>query len=253
MDREEYKAFLAHLFAKYVRPRLLRGGRWHHPMQLEEWAWELERLQKALILLSTLEQTCDDTDDIYRTFTTEGLKSAVSSVSSGVRNSQRMMRDAGFLDVMESYLDEIIADMQADDIPDEDLLVLQAIHPNYGRLDIQEVIIISKKRGSRFKGDQQSITTELERIDQSIESQAKRLDNLESKPTTTNDRRPKRKWYKALGHIGEGAVLAIADVSLAMGVLPVVASVETASWGTIVSAAAGVGKMFDGFGELCGE
>jgi chromosome segregation ATPase len=142
--------------------------------------------------------------------------------------------------------------MEVEDFPEEDVMLFQAIRPDYGREDIRKIVVVLKQRRSRLAKRQQSIESELQRVRTELERQSMRLDELDAKGNTS-DSRPKPKWFKAVGHIGEGALLTIGDISLALGVLPMHVSVETASWGAIVSATAGIGKIFDGFGELCGE
>jgi hypothetical protein len=56
-----------------------------------------------------------------------------------------------------------------------------------------------------------------------------------------------------LGKIGRGAGISIGDVCLAAGILKFPVSLETQTWGAIVSATTGVAMIMDGIGELRGE
>lgn len=65
--------------------------------------------------------------------------------------------------------------------------------------------------------------------------------------------RKHRRWWKGLGQIAEGAALAVADVGIAVGAFKLPVSPETQTYGLVVSAAAGMGKIMNGLGDLRGE
>jgi len=70
-----------------------------------------------------------------------------------------------------------------------------------------------------------------------------------------NDEEPRktRKWWKGLGQVVEGASVATVNAGLAVGAFRVPVSPQTATYASVVSVGAGLGKIMSGVGDLWGE
>lgn len=252
MNDAEYSAFLDYLFHTYIRDRLHRIERhWDGPMGHHMWHYEIDRLRRAMHVIRYIQSHCDDTDDIYSTFQTERLSRVVDEVRDGVRRSDHLAEEAGFLDAIEGHYPEIVAGMKLEHFPEADLVLLRDLGSDDPKRDIQAVIHILKARQPppQFR-DQPSIRTELSQGEEQLSSAVAEMQAGKDKPETT---KKSRRWFKGLGQVAQGAALSLADIGLAVGVLQFPVSPETQTWGSLISTTTGVGMIMTGVGELRAE
>jgi hypothetical protein len=225
-------------------------------MERHFWDYEMIRLKKALGLINYINDHCEDSSDIYATFTLWGLRKTIIKIKEGVQRNYRIAEESGFLDALDLYYDEIIEGLAVELFPESEYDLLREFGSKDPRSEIQGIIYLlkTKKRRGYYLNDNVSISKGLKDIIEKlskIEEQFKEQEeegNSEEKPPKKS-----RRWFKGLGHIGRGAALSIGDIALAIGVLHLPVSPETQTWGSLVSATTGVGMIFNGIGELRNE
>ena len=165
--------------------------------------------------------------------------------------------DIGMMDIIEDYEQIIIEGMEYEDIPKEDIKALRELGETNPNGALLACFLKLKKKGSVHQHNYNDGTVRQQL--KNLEGRIKRLeenfdeDSENSTSSLSKEPRKKRRWFKGLGKVAQGAALTLANVGLASGylVLPVDASTQT--WGAIVSSITGVGTALDGFGELRGE
>ena len=65
--------------------------------------------------------------------------------------------------------------------------------------------------------------------------------------------RKKRRWWKGIGQVVQGAAVAAADIGLLIGILHFPVSAETRSYGLSCPSPAGFGTIMNGVGDLWRE
>ncbi|MGH9971959.1 MAG: hypothetical protein ACREBG_29785 [Pyrinomonadaceae bacterium] len=257
MTDQEYSEFMSYLFERYVRPRLprLRRRMFHH--MEDEFHYHLDQAENSARVLRFIE-TCDDDDEIYRTFTTERLNRAVSDTRSSLSFSNRISEEGGFLDSYETHETEILDGLQPDQLPDEDKQILREIGSINPDVELRGLVYAAKARIRRVERQYRdvSVRQELKNCETQLEQGEKIFQTaLELKEPESNKEVPKksRRWFKGIGQIAQGSALSIADIALAIGVLHLPVSAETQTWGAIASVATGIGTILNGAGDLRNE
>lgn len=257
MTNDEYREFLKYIFNEYIRPRIHRIGRYYdHPKMWHHWEYEWRGLKRAVDLINYINNHCDDSDDIYETFTLERLRRAVGEIEEGVLWNNRIAEETGFLDALDAYYDEIVEGLEAELFPESEYDLLKEFGSKDPKSDIKGIIYILKARKKRAYPSNKEVPISkglkdtVERLSKA-EEQFKEKD--EKEPMKVEKPKKSRRWFKGLGQIGQGAALSIGDIALAAGMLQFPVSPETQTWGSLVSATTGVGMILNGVGELRGE
>lgn len=258
MTDEEYRAFLTVLYKTHVLPRLPRVRRGFHHHMMEEWHYHLDQVARSARLLRYIDNYCDDGGDVYSTFTPDRLASAVRDTRSGLSFANRVVEEAGFMDVYERHTIEILSGLQPQHIPEVDKDVLRDMGSPDPEAELAEMVYRSKANRERFMRmcNEVSFRQQLENAEEKIAVAQKEFDEIKKMETKKDEKEhPKksRRWFKGLGQISQGAALSIANVALAAGVINFPVSPETQTWGTIASVATGIGTVLSGVGDLRNE
>lgn len=262
MTDDEYRAFLGYLFERYIRPRLGRVRRRFHHHMMDEWDYHLDHARRAAHVLRFIEDHCDEdgVEDPYQTFTSERLARTVSDTRSSFHFANRVTEEGGFIDVLESHLQEIVRDLHPNHLPEADKEVFRDMGIHNPEVELQVLILQVKAWGQRQSrnANELSIRQQLDRIDKILEEAEKcfqdriklEKDARENSPAAA--RKPRR-WFKGLGQIAQGSALSIANVAMAVGALHFPVSPETQTWGAVASVTTGVGTVLNGVGDLRNE
>jgi len=250
MSNEEYKDFLKYIFNEYIQPRIHRIGRyWDHP---EMWRNKWRALKRAIDVVNYINKHCEDSEDIYRTFTLERLRRAVDEVEDGVRWNNQLAKEVGFLDAFDTYYDEIIGGLEAELFPESEYELLKDLGFQNPRSDIRAIVYALKaKKKLRSSCNKFSVSHSLNNTTTKLSEVKEKFKESDTKKLEKERLEKSRRWFMGLGQIGQGAALSIGDIALAAGALQFPVSPETQTWGALVSASTGVGMILNG-GESFG-
>jgi hypothetical protein len=98
-----------------------------------------------------------------------------------------------------------------------------------------------------------SASKQLDRVVERLSKEQERFKEETEAQNREISERIGRRWFKALGQICQGAAFSIANIFLAIGLLPFPVSPETTTWGAMVSTTSGVGMILTGMGDLRNE
>lgn len=263
MTNNEFHSFLEYVYNEHLRKRIHRIGRdFGHREVFHRWEYEWQGLKRALHVIDYIQTYCDDEDDIYRTFRIDRLGRAVDEIKNGVHWHNWLAREIGLLDALDQYYQELSSGLDIADFPEHEYQMLQEFGFHNPKVDLQGVIYLIKirqKQRMAWQKEKLYVSRELEHTVEILASAQKDFheddEEEEDENTEGKSERPKksRRWFKGLGKIGQGAAMSIGDICLAAGLLSFPVSPETQTWGSLVSATAGVTMVLDGVGELRGE
>ena len=258
MNKSEYREFLSFLFERYVRPRIARvRHRYRHHFE-DELSYHLDQAIRSAQVLRFVESYCHDDEEVYRTFTLERLKSAVSETRYSFDFSNRLADEAGFIEAIESHMREIADGLGAGYLPDADKDVLRETGSPNPEVELRSLVYRTKawlERGDRRESEL-SLRQELRYAEEKLKDADDSFDKLvKAKKEETSEEVPKktRRWFKGLGQVAQGATFSIANVALAIGTLKLPVSPETQTWGAMASVATGIGTVLSGIGDLRNE
>ena len=254
MADDEYRAFLEYLFNEYIRDRIPRLRRYWDHRRGDRWAYEQERLRRALNLLRYIDSHCYNPDEVYRTFRIDRIRRLIDEVEDSVSFHNRIADEAGFLDCFDSHFDEILAGLGVEYFPEGELDILRETGSLNPRSDLQGIVYMLKVRQKerRFSSENVRVSRQLDAVKDRLALEEKEFSDV-SEEQEKDKPKKSRRWFKGLGQIGQGVALSIGNIALAIGGLDLPVSPETQTWGALVSATTGVGMVFTGFGELRGE
>jgi hypothetical protein len=256
MTDEEYRAFLNVLFEHYVRPRLPRSRRRHHHHMMEEWAYHLDEAQKAARIARFIESQCSDDGEIYRTFTMQRLRDAISETQYSLAFARNEMTEDGFLDAFEEHAPEILDGLAPHHLPVVDRQVMEDTGSSNPDADLAALVFRAKRLRHRMERSSQdiSIRRTLKDTEDRLGKAREEFEELRKNTTDAPKEPPRtRRWFKGLGQIAQGAALSIANAALALGILKFPVSPETQTWGAVASVTTGIGTIISGVGDLRGE
>jgi len=253
VDEKEYEKFMAHLYNEHVRYRNKRVFHKHFNLEWgHRWNWEWEQLVDASNLLRYIDR-CANEYDIYRTITRERIAQLPDEIRDGARTNRHMLEESGFMEVIDTYYDEIVEGMKLEHMPPQEFEVMRELGSSDPETELSALLHVMKsRRKSRRSYNQEiKISNQLENLEKKLERQREELKELKEHP----DKQPRRsrRWFKGLGQIAQGSALSIANIGLAVGAFPISVAAETAGWGAIVSSITGVGMVLNGVGEFRGE
>jgi hypothetical protein len=258
MTEAEYREFLSFLFERYVRPRMARvRHRYRHHME-DEFSYHFDQAVRSAQVLRFVESYCHDDEDAYRTFTLERLKNAVSETRYSFEFSNRIADEAGFLDACESHAREIADGLAVVHLPDAEKEVLREMGSLNPEVELRSLVYHAKvwiersDHQSRDMGLRQQLRYGEEKLKEADTEFESHLKAKKEEPSVEVPKKS-RPWFKALGQIGQGAALSIANVALAIGTLKLPVSPETRTWGAMASVATGIGTVLSGIGDLRNE
>lgn len=256
MNEQEYKDFLAYLSNEYIERRKHRFLRRFHHYEMEyvfDQQWH--SLIASMGVINFIKYHCDSDDDIYKTFRMERLKATVNSVKNGVRINEQIASDAGFLSAIEDHFAEIIDGMVPEYFPPEELEILRELGSRDPKIELVGIIYLLKARKTYLVSSTKevSVSKQLEWVVERLSKEQERFKEETEAQNREISERPGRRWFKALGQICQGSALSIANVGLAVGLLPFPVSPETKTWGALLSTTSGVGMILTGVGDLRNE
>lgn len=125
MTNDEYKEFLKYIFNEYIRPRIHRIECYYDKRGFNHLHDSLRHLKRSVDLINYISNHCEDSGDIYRTFTLERLKISVEQIQIGVHENNRIAEKAGFLDALDAYYDEIVEGLAVELFPESEYDLLK--------------------------------------------------------------------------------------------------------------------------------
>jgi hypothetical protein len=251
MEREEFRSFMAHLFSRYVRDR---KKQWHGTYRTrEEWSTEFEHLERLLRILKFIDETCDTDEEIYNTFDNDLLGGIPHQVLRGLRFNTKITKQTGILAAFDDYYVEIVSHMRLEDMPPEEVEIFRRLGSDDPETELRAQIFLARSRAHELprRDAEIRLSDQLRQIEHDLEKQGENFKLLMKEHKGPKE--PMRRWFKSLGKIAQGSALSIANVALAVGILPFPVAAETATWGALVSSATGVGMILGGVGEFRGE
>lgn len=163
----------------------------------------------------------------------------------------RLLVDTGVIEVIEQYAEEIAEGMDVGDMPEEDINAIRLSGSTDPRRECQ-LLIRRTKREIKFRVSRSgrvSFAVELSHTKQEIE----RNTGAAQGPRKSNAEPRKRRLFKGVGGVAQGALLTAVDVSLLVGWWSIPVGAETATVGSLVSIVTGIGTVMTGVGDLRGE
>ncbi len=172
--------------------------------------------------------------------------------------SNRLADEAGFLDACESHAREIADRLAAVHLPDADREVMREIGSVDSEIELRTIVHLAKRsleqsgRQSNDLGIRLQLRRAAERLQEADTEFEKHVKAKKAKSSFVVPKKT-RPWFKALGQIGQGPALSIADVALAIGTLKLPVSPETQTWRPIASVTTAIGILLNGVNELRNE
>lgn len=231
---------------------------------MEDGYWEfryaLDRLRRADEVIDFLQRSQRDP---YTTM--NDIDATLGDAHSGLVESRNILRQSGFLDLVDDHLDTVMRGLDPDGLPDDEAEVLAMLgFPHLAATIRDQVDLLAEEwRNGTARGH--TVANEFRQapasrsldaaIDQVERHQNERRAAMQSAADDVTPEVPKkeRRWWKGLGQVVQGASLAVADVGMAVGVFKFPVSPETQTYGAVVSVTAGVGTIMNGVGDLWGE
>lgn len=259
MTRDEFHKFLDYVYNEHLRDRIHCIRRyWDDKSTCPPCGYELRDLKRALHLIEYIRTHCDNENDIYTTFQTDALRRAVQNIKEGIRWNNKLAEDIGLLDALDIYFTELVLGLDIKDFPEEEYRMLKDFGFHNPKTDVEGLICLMKIRYSQktsWKNEKFSVSHELEMAEKilslALEKEFKWPTSDEAPKHGVQERT--RRWFKGVGKIGQGAAMSILDICMGADLLSFPVSSETKTWGTLVSATAGIGMVLNGIGELRNE
>lgn len=250
-----------YLAKEYIRRPYPWGGR-RHPLDdgYYELRYALDRLRRADEVIDFVHRTQRDP---YTAMA--DIDETLGDAHGGLVGTRDVLRQNGFLDLLDDHLDTVMRAVDARDLPHDEAAVLEMLgFPRLAATVREQTDILAEEwRNGSAPGlivvrefRQQSASRSLDAaIDQVERHRTERRPPPQSTSVDVTQEAPKkqRRWWKGLGQIVQGAALAGADVGMAVGVFKFPVSPETQTYGAVMSVTAGVGTMMNGVGDLWGE
>ncbi len=241
MDDSDYRAFLDYVFEGYVR---IDGDETSHISPYSSLYQSLRRSYKFINAMDTVPE------DVYGVLRAERIRQLLSDISRDFIATNRILDKTGFQDALDAHYDELVEGLALKHFPAEDFRILEDLGSRNPQRDLRAVIFLLKARKDWNRGEQTRIRSQLSRIEEQLKEERVKISKGSEIPV---EARKNRRWFKGLGQIAQGAALSVANVALAAGWTGFSVSVETQSWGALVSVTTGVGMVSSGAGDLRGE
>lgn len=253
MKKSRWKRFLRDIYQVELAPKL-RGFRGSvrpkdlYPIDTTEYV----RLIQASRTISFLEEVPElgpswdagPHADLMRIALTDLLKAHQ-------RVNIELLTESGIVDVFDEYLEEILAELEIEDLPEADLIALGEAGSVDPRAEL--MLRIKKIRHYFLSKQQRTDTLTLSRAaTEAGERNGVRLAQFADKPRRQSSNIPprQRSWFKGLGSICRGTVLTAVDVSLLGSWWSMQLSPDTTVVGSMASIATGLGDIAVGIGEF---
>ncbi|CAG0992144.1 hypothetical protein ANRL3_02850 [Anaerolineae bacterium] len=239
---KRYEAFIKHIYAEYIAPRLISKQKDLSPNEPNE---RVEQLTQAIQELRGINRRPSEQAYGQPVLSMEKGQEIFNAVKSAMAFNNDLVGENEIADVIQDYFLEILDGIEVDSFPEADFDVLRKSGTSDPKLEIDAMayVVRSRKRQilNRNKG---SFSKQLLQAGNIIEEQYAIIERSPEK---------KRAIFKGMGSIAQGAVLSIVDSTVAMGLWPVPLSVETTTLGVVASITTGIGTILIGIGELRGE
>lgn len=250
MSDQEYKDYLNYLFDQNVTiPRTLIKGRSARFSKSTDQAEEaLEGLRRAMGIVNYIWEQLDEDGDIYRIFREEVLRETVGNARKGVIVGHDLANETGLLQVVTEHFDEIIEGMRVEHFPKEELAILRDLGVKNPQVALHATVYLLKRRRRLLhESGYYDLARELVTVFEMLPGRFER--SLSPQPYRVEGQ--KRRNWKVLGGVIEGAGMVIGNVLMVINPLGVTISApEAQSYGAITSVTGGIGKIVASFGEL---
>jgi len=216
----------------------------------------LERLKKAVRTLRSINEICEDADDLYQTFTRERLSELIIDIRNGVNTAKRLAEATGFLDALDQYFDVMIDCLRAEHFPAGELDLLRSLGSTNPEKELEVLVFVLKARKPYRpildRWENPPLTSI--RVSEQLQRLQGELQDASTQVSFTPDQRHKPiRWFKSLGQIGTGAAMTIFDVMAAASLLPFPVDPASQSYGAMLSVVGGIGQILNGYGEWRNE
>ena len=203
--------------------------------------------------------------DAGHIFTQQWLKETVIDIDNHYSNTQTLLKDFGYLDLVNDHFDVIAENITEDMLPSEDLEILKMLgSDNPKRTAMAAIFSLKSMSKNRRQNDMYDVKSALREGEKRIHTVREEYehshltkgikDTLKKEGGEIPDPpKPPRKWWKGCGQIAQGCALTVGNIGLAFDLLGFPVAPETKTWGSVVSVTTGVGLMMSGIGDLRGE
>lgn len=212
--------------------------------------YHLDKAERSARIFRFIESYCEDSEDVYRTFTPEILARSTADVRYSLSFNTRITEEGGFLDAYEAHEREILSYLKPEDLPEADKEIIREIGSVNPDVELRSLVYAAKERVSKAERQYREVSVRQElrnyekQLDESEQS-FRKFSELKEPEMMKDGPKKSRRWFKGVGQIAQGSALSIADVALAIGVLKLPVSAETATWGALASVATGIGTVLN--------
>jgi hypothetical protein len=202
MREDDYKKFLMYLFDEYIRDRLPLARRYIHKMEFEKYGFEgkQRRLQKAVLLCRHIYSSCDDDDEILRTFTLPSLQDHVGTIMDTHRENERILEKLGLLDCLENHYEEIVSGIEYELLPSYDSEIMMTLGSKSPENDLRGIIYSIKHKNTEKKHFQDEnlpgVKDRLKQVENLIEGGWRGYYDAREGRREEPPKKPRR-WFKA--------------------------------------------------------
>lgn len=249
MADDEFDAYLHYLAEEYVEPRLkLVRARCQMEHDRARVISTLEGLRKSYEAVNYI-YTVDDIDGRFKR---SALEEIIKQASAGVAVQDDLLDASGVMDVMDEHFTDVASELRADHLPTSETKMLETL--GFARIAAHLPGLVYEVKNSarlrrqkeQFRGRRFGVRHEVSDLKNVLEQGMRERAPAEPSPR-------KRKWWTGLSKVITGSVITIADISLAIGLLPFEVALETRSYGAFTSSTLGIGQLLEGVGALKGE
>jgi hypothetical protein len=239
MIEDADKKILEDLYQQFVAGRVTPA--WlKDPDEIQRTLRELD-IEQAARILDFIDKNCRSDDEVYQVFTIEVLIRTISTVCKSVEFSTEIADRSGFLQLITEHSQEVFKELTLARLPSNELELLRRLGICISEEELKRVILSAHEH-------REEIVTEIRRsgLNDTIKEIEDRLTRVEKalagQPESA--RRPKRKWFTAIGLILTGSTTIIANV---------LSATTLVAAPLILSVGGGLGCMVGGAGALKGE
>jgi hypothetical protein len=250
LKKSEWREMVEDIYRQEIATKMRRMRRHFHHMEMGDSLYRLSELFRASRTFRFIEEGANDDSNVAAVFQYDHLRSTLGRLRDAHQEvNENLLVESGIAEVFEEHFTDIISELDASDLPAQDIEALrEAGSPNpHAELRLRIKTIKKRYVKDMRHNDQLSLSFCMKEAGKKIEERRQRLE----KPDEKNP--PKRRWFKGLGSLCRGTILTTVDVSLLGGWWSLPLSPDTAIVGSVASIATGLGDIAIAVGEFRGE
>jgi len=161
---------------------------------MEEWQYNLDRVEQSVRLLRYIENYCDNGEDVYGTFTLDRLGRAVHNTRHGLQFSNDAIDESGFLDAYERHVDEILSGLQPHHLPEVDKGVLRDMGSPDAEAELAELVFRARAERDRSAAMRKEVSVgrQLRNVEEQVARAAQEFDELKKSQADMGRRSSRR-------------------------------------------------------------